>query len=343
MGIFGRKTTPPPPHPRREPRFEGPLTAERVAAVFDRCVDFNRRTLYLSNDPARQVEMMFIAGQVRNERACDYVLRPLTQNQALRDCPDMDAAFDLMLKGGLYSLVVHSRDTVDQVVFDMIDGAVALFFPGKGQVLTLSAGTEEKRSVSDPENEPDVKGARDAFVESLRTNTSLVRRRFRAPELKIEEQIVGRQSVTPVDVLYVEGIADPALAEQVKARLEGIDIDALLMTGSLEQYVTDESRTAFPLTAYTERPDRFCTGLAEGRVGVLVDGIPMGWLFPATLDSFFRTGQDRSTSWAVAGMLSVLRYVCMLITLFLPGLYVAAVLFYPELIPVKLTLSIIAA
>ena len=239
--------------------------------------------------------------------------------------------------------MVQSRDTADQVVFDLIDGSVALFFPGKEQVLTLSAGTEEKRSVSSPENEPDVKGARDSFVESLRTNTSLVRRRFRAPELKIEEQIVGRQSVTPVDVLYIEGIADPGLAARVKARLEGIDIDALLMTGSLEQYVTDETRTAFPLTAYTERPDRFCTGLAEGRVGVIVDGIPMGWLFPATLDSFFRTGQDRSTSWAVAGALSVLRYVCMLITLFLPGLYAAAVLFDPELIPVKLSLSIIAA
>ena len=340
MGIFGMKKRTPPPHPRREPRFECPLTADGIAGVFERCADFNRRTLYLNNDPARQVEMLFIAGQVRNERACDYVLRPLTQNEALRAAPDMDAAFDLMLKGGLYSLVVQSRDTADQVVFDLIDGSVALFFPGKKQV---SAGTEEKRSVSSPENEPDVKGARDSFVESLRTNTSLVRRRFRAPELKIEEQIVGRQSVTPVDVLYIEGIADPGLAAQVKARLEGIDIDALLMTGSLEQYVTDETRTAFPLTAYTERPDRFCTGLAEGRVGVIVDGIPMGWLFPATLDSFFRTGQDRSTSWAVAGALSVLRYVCMLITLFLPGLYAAAVLFDPELIPVKLSLSIIAA
>ena len=343
MGIFGAKQNTPPPHPRREPRFAGPLTADAVAEVFARCADFNRRTLYLNNDPARQVEMLFIAGQVRTERACDYVLRPLTQNEALRRAPDMDAAFDLMQNGGLYSLSVQCRDTMDQVIFDLIDGSVALFFPAKEQVLTLAAGTEEKRSVSDPENEPDVKGARDSFVESLRTNTSLVRRRFRAPELKIEEQIVGRQSITPVDVLYVDGIADPALAEQVKAKLEGIDIDALLMTGSLEQYVVDESHTAFPLTAYTERPDRFCTGLAEGRVGVLVDGIPMGWLFPATLDSFFRTGQDRSTSWAIAGALSVLRYVCMLITLFLPGLYVAAVLFHPELIPVKLTLSIIAA
>ena len=343
MGIFGEEKRTPPPHPRQEPRYDCPVTADAIAAVFDRCADFNRRTLYLNNDPARQVEMLFIAGQVRNERACDYVLRPLTQNQALREASDMDAAFDLMEKGGLYSLVVQSRDTADQVIFDMIDGSVALFFPGKDKVLTLSAGTEEKRSVSDPENEPDVKGARDSFVESVRTNTSLVRRRFRAPELKIEEQVVGRQSLTPVDVLYVDGIADPDLAAQVKAKIEEIDIDALLMTGSLEQYVTDERGTAFPLTAYTERPDRFCTGLAEGRVGVLVDGIPMGWLFPATLDSFFRTGQDRSSGWAVAGALSVLRYVCMLITLFLPGLYAAAVLFAPELIPVKLSLSIIAA
>lgn len=343
MGIFGAKKQTPPPHPRQEPRYDCPLTADDIATVFDRCADFNRRTLYLNNDPARQVEMLFIAGQVRNERACDYVLRPLTQNEALRTAPDMDAAFDLMAKGGLYSLVVQVRDKADQVIFDMIDGSVALFFPGKEQVLTLSAGTEEKRSVSNPENEPDVKGARDSFVESLRTNTSLVRRRFRAPELKIEEQIVGRQSVTPVDVLYVDGIADPELVKQINDRLQDIDIDALLMTGSLEQYVVNESRTAFPLTAYTERPDRFCTGLAEGRVGVLVDGIPMGWLFPATLDSFFRTGQDRSTSWAVAGALSVLRYICMLITLFLPGLYAAAVLFHPELIPVKLTLSIIDA
>ena len=214
MGIFGAKKTVPPPPPRREPRYDIPLTADAVAGAFARCADFNRRELYLNNDPARRVEMLFIAGQVRNERACDYVLRPLTQNEALRNAPDMDAAFDLMRKGGLYSLVVQSRDTADQVIFDLIDGSVALFFPGKGQVLTLSAGTEEKRSVSGPENEPDVKGARDSFVESLRTNTSLVRRRFRAPELKIEEQIVGRQSVTPVDVLYVEGIADPALADR---------------------------------------------------------------------------------------------------------------------------------
>lgn len=343
MGLFGTRRRPEPPHPRREPRYGFSPTADNIAGVFDGCADFSRRTLYLNNDPGRQVEMLFIIGQVRNERASDYVLRPLTQNEALRTAPDMDAAFDLMVKGGLYSLAVQVRETADQVIFDLIDGWVALFFPGKKQVLTVMTATEEKRSVSSPENEPDVKGARDSFVESLRTNTSLLRRRLRAPELRVEEQVVGRQSLTPVDVVYIRGIADPGLVEQVKERLEGIDIDALLMTGSLEQYVVDEVDTAFPLLAYTERPDRFCSGLAEGRVGVLVDGMPMGWLLPGTIDQFFRTGQDKTSNWMVASALSVLRYVCMLLTLFLPGLYVGMVLFHPEMIPVKLSLSIIAA
>ena len=343
MGLFGTKQDTPPPHPRREPRYDFPPTADNVAAVFEGCADFGRRTLYLNNDPARQVEMLYIVGQVRNERASDYVLRPLTQNEALRRAADMDEAFDLMARGGLYTFAVNTRATADQVIYDLVNGWVALFFPGKGEVLTLMTATEEKRAVSSPANEPDVKGARDSFVESVRTNTSLVRRRLRAPELKVSEHIVGRQSLTPVDVLWLDNIANRELAAEVERRLGDIDIDALLMTGNLEEYISDRTATSFPQTAYTERPDRFCAGLAEGRVGVLVDGIPMGWLFPVTIDQFFKTGQDRSANWMVATALKVLRYLCMLITLFLPGLYVGAVLFHPELIPTKLMLSIIAA
>ena len=343
MGIFGRGKRIPPPHPRQEPRFRCPLTADAVAEIFQDCVDFSRRTLFLGGDRERQVEALFITGQVRNERASDYVLRPLVQSRALQEAPDLDAAFELMAKGELYSLAVAVRDTADQVVFDLVNGWLALFFPGRAQVLTFMTATEEKRAVAPPGNEPDVKGARDSFVESVRTNTSLVRRRLRSPALRVKEQLVGRQSVTPVDVVYLKDIADEGLAEQIEARIREIDIDAMLMTGNFEQYAAPETTTAFPLTVYTERPDRFCAGLAEGRVGVLVDGIPMGWLFPATLDSFFRTGQDRSTGWMLASVLSLLRYVCMLLTLFLPGLYVAAVLYHPELIPVKLMLSIISA
>ena len=139
-------------------------------------------------------------------------------------------------------------------------------------MLAYAVATEEKRSVSTPENEPSIKGAKDSFVESVRTNTSLVRRRLRAPELKIFETIVGRQSITPVDILYLQGLTNPDLVEEVKQRVQAIDTDELFETAALEEQIVDDVETAFPMLSYTERPDRFCAGLVEGRVGVIEIG-----------------------------------------------------------------------
>ena len=171
----------------------------------------------------------------------------------------------------------------------------------------------------------------------------MVRRHLKAPELKIGEHIVGRQSLTAVDVLYLEGIANPETAALAAARVEKMDIDALLATGNLEEYIIDRLATPFPLVQYTERPDRFCAGLAEGRVGLLIDGLPLGYLVPGTLGDFLRAPQDKSNNWMVASLLTVLRYVCMLVTLILPAFYVAVVTFHQEMIPTRLALSIIAA
>lgn len=343
MGIFGVKKEEVPPHPRREPRYPGPLTPDNVAEVFGDCIDFSRRGVWLNNDPDKRVELMYIQGQVRAERASDYLLRPMAQNDALGNAGSLEEVYRLMRDGGIYALTVKERTTLDEVVFDLVDGWAVVFFPGKSTVLSYSVATEEKRSVSEPENEPDIKGARDSFVESLRTNTSLVRRRFRAPELRIKEYTVGRQSVTPVDILYIEGLTDPALVAEAERRVNRIDIDALLTTGNLEEYIVDEVDTAFPLVAYTQRPDRFCSGLVEGRVGILADGLPMGYLVPGTIDRFLSAGQDKTSNWMVVSALKVMRWLCVLVTLFLPALYISAVVYQPEMIPSRLAQSIIDA
>ena len=279
---------------------------------------------------------------MRNERASDYVLRPLAQDPQLsRQAPEQ--VYRLLKEGALYNLTAWERTTTDEVAADLIIGSCALFFPGEAGVLCFYVGTEEKRAVGEPENEPAIKGARDSFVETLRTNTSMVRRRIRAPELRIREHVVGRQTLTPVDVVWLDGIADPDTVAKVEQRLDQIDIDGIQATGNLEEYLADRLDTPFPLMAYTQRPDRFCGGLLEGRVGVLCDGQPMGWLLPGTITQFLRAGQDKSTNWMMASALLVLRYLCMLTTLLLPALYVAAVTFHPEMIPVKLALSIVAA
>ncbi|MBQ9933254.1 MAG: spore germination protein [Ruminiclostridium sp.] len=341
MERFGPKKTEIPPHPRQEPRFSGDLTEEGIRFVFRDTVDFDQRPILIGGDPEKKATVFAIMGQVRFERLNDYVLRPLAMDLRFREATP-EGAFRMMTEGGIYA-GVKVLTTLDQAVFELVVGNVVLSFPAAGKMISCFTITEEKRSVSKPENEPSIKGAMDSFVESLRTNTSLVRRRLRAPELKVKEIIAGRQSVTPIDILYIEGLTDPDLVEQVRKRVEGIDTDELFQAAGFEEQILEDVKTAFPMVPYTQRPDRFCAGLVEGRVGVLVEGIPLGYLLPGDVGQFFKTSQDRTQNWVTTSALAVLRYLCMLLSLFLPGIYVAAVNFHPEMLPARLAWSIAEA
>ncbi len=330
------------PHPRREPRIPGELSLENLERVFAGCADFNKREVLLHGDASRTAVVCFIAGMARTERLNDYVFRPLAQDPMLASVPE-DRVFELLEKGALYAQKATRETELTRAALALVGGSCVVFIPGRADALVVPVETEEKRSVGEPENEPALKGARDSFVESVRTNTSLVRRRLRAPELKVREHVVGRQSLTPVDVVYLDGIADPDTVKKLEERLDAIDIDGVEAAGNLEEYLVDAKKSPFPLLPSTQRPDRFCQGLLEGRVGLLCDGIPLGWLLPGTLDQFFKTGQDRAYHWMAASALSLVRYFCALLTLLLPGLYIALVTYHPEAIPPKLALSIVAA
>ena len=191
MGIFGRKRAPGHPHPRPEPVFAAPLSAEALKDAFRGCVDFTTRELRLAGDPGRVVTLCAVDGMVRSERVNDYILRPLAQDETLGKA-SMEECFRLLASGALYNLSVSEVTTTDEAVFALMEGAVVLWFGGLDKALKCGVATEEKRSIGDPEDEPAAKAGKDSFVEGVRTNTSLVRRRLRSVHLRIEEQIVGR-------------------------------------------------------------------------------------------------------------------------------------------------------
>lgn len=342
MGIFRPEQGQGHPHPPKKPQFDLPLNEQNLSRVFADCADYMVRTVYLHGDRQRQVTICYLLGMTRNERMSDYILRPLAQDAQLSQIPK-EQLFSHLQYGALYNLAATKRTTLDEVVDDLIMGCCALFLPNETAALTYPVVTEEKRSVGEPENEPALKGVRESFVESVRTNTAMVRRHLKAPTLKIQEYVVGRQSKTQVDILYLDGIADDELVQKVKHRLEHIDIDGVEATGNIEEYLVDHLNTPFPTMPFTQRPDRFCQALLEGRVGLMADGLPLAWMLPGTIDQFFKTGQDRAFHWMAASALNLIRWLCAFITLFLPGLYIAVVTFHPETIPVKLALSIVAA
>jgi hypothetical protein len=181
-----------------------------------------------------------------------------------------------------------------------------------------------------------VKGPKDAFVETVRINTGLVRRHMRTPDLRFWSTTVGRRSLTNVAVVWIEGITNPQLVKRMQQRLEELDIDAMIYPSAVEEYVTGSRKTAFPLMQYTERPDRFCQGLLDGRVGLMVDGLPLAYLAPATIGYLMESTEDRSRDYVSASCIRVLRYGALFLSLLLPAMYIAAVMYHPQWIPEQL-------
>ena len=278
-----------------------------------------------------------IDGLTSGQAISDYILKPISQE--LR-AEKMDELYCLALRGVVYNAVaVPCKDGAD-AARKLVNGFCVVLFPGVGAI-AFEVKTGEKRNPAPPEVENTVKGPKDAFVETGRTNTSLVRRHLRTPDLRIYETTVGRRSLTNVSVLWIEGLTNENLVEQMKARLATIDIDGLISPSSVEEYVTGSRATAFPLIQYTERPDKFCQGLLDGRVGLIVDGLPLAYLAPVDLMYLMDSTEDRGRDYITASAVRVLRYFALLTSLLLPGLYIAIANFRQDLIPLPLLRAII--
>jgi hypothetical protein len=152
---------------------------------------------------------------------------------------------------------------------------------------------------------------------------------------------VGRRSLTNVSLIWLEGITNPVLVERMKQRLGEIDIDGLISPAAVEEYVTGSRATAFPLLQYTERPDRFSQGILDGRVGLLVDGLPLGYLAPADLMYLMESPEDRGRDFIGASAVKLLRYLALAVGLLLPGIYIALATFHQAMIPLPLLQAII--
>lgn len=304
------------------------MTDAQIKGQFEGSSDFETRTLKLGQ---KEIYAYFLDGLVSGSFISDYIFKPVSENLPA----EMTAAYEASLMGAVYNAVAKPCEDLDDVITKIVNGFCVILFPGVGAI-AFETRTGVSRGPAAPEVENTVKGPKDAFVETIRINTSLVRRHLRSPDLKIYGTVVGKRSLTNVAVLWIEGITNPELVRRMRQRLDAIDIDGFLSPSAVEEYVTGSRFTAFPLMQYTERPDRFCQGLLDGRVGLMVDGLPLAYLAPANIGYLMESPEDRSRDFISASCIRVLRYAALLMSLLLPALYIAAVTYHQNWIPDKL-------
>ena len=306
-----------------------------LTAQFEDAADFETRKVLCGG---QLLTVLFLDGLTSGGDIAEQVVRPLAQ---MTDEAREEVLYTRALQGGVWCASVKEPESTQQAAELLVNGFCVILFPKSGKALGCEVKTGEKRSPSPPETENTVKGAKDAFTETLRTNTSLVRRHLRTPGLRLTETVIGKRTLTKVTVCWIGGLTDPELPRRMQERLSSIDIDGALSPAAIEEYVTGSRRTAFPLLEYTERTDHFCQGLLDGQVGLLADGLPLGYLAPVGLGRLMRSPEDRATDFFSASMLRLLRYAALGVSLLLPALYAAMAMFHQQMLPTKLLLSII--
>lgn len=301
------------------------MTDEGIRALFEGASDFETRTL---RSGSGTLHAYFIDGLVSSGFIADYIFKPI-----VLDLPEsMGEAYRTALNGGIYNAVARPVKDTQDAAMKIVNGFCVVLFPGVGAI-AFEARTGVSRGPSMPDVENTVKGPKDAFVETIRINTSLIRRHLRTPDLRLCGSVVGRRTLTNVAVVWIEGITNREIVEKMKARLSSIEVDGLLSPASVEEYVTGSRLTPFPLLQYTERSDRFCQGLLDGRVGLLVDGLPLGYLAPATIGYLMESPEDRSRDAVSASCIRILRYGALVLSLLLPAVYIAMVMFHRNMLP----------
>lgn len=306
-----------------------------LTAQFEDAADFETRKVLCGG---QLLTVLFLDGLTSGGDIAEQVVRPLAQ---MTDEAREEVLYTRALQGGVWCASVKEPESTQQAAELLVNGFCVILFPKSGKALGCEVKTGEKRSPSPPETENTVKGAKDAFTETLRTNTSLVRRHLRTPGLRLSETVIGKRTLTKVTVCWIDRLTDPELPRRMQERLSSIDIDGALSPAAIEEYVTGSRRTAFPLLEYTERTDHFCQGLLDGQVGLLADGLPLGYLAPVGLGRLMRSPEDRATDFFSASMLRLLRYAALGVSLLLPALYAAMAMFHQQMLPTKLLLSII--
>ncbi|MDI3256425.1 MAG: spore germination protein [Kyrpidia sp.] len=299
------------------------------------------RNLTIGLQEPRRALLVFVDGLVDKVVINHFILEPLMLLASVRPGSEsaptgMEQVLRSLVPGNQVERVAKFRNAVKQVLM----GNTLLFIEGVDEGLAVETKGWDKRSVSDPKSEQVIRGPHEAFTENFRTNTALIRVRLRSPRLVTEILQVGQTTKNDVAIMYLRGIANPKLVEEVKRRVNSLRVDALIDSGLLEQYLEDPPSTVVPKILSTERPDRVVSFLVEGHVALLVSGSPYALVVPVSFWALLHTPEDAYLRWPFGSFIRVIRFVSLLIAVLLPGLYIGVANYHPEMLPTDLMMAI---
>ncbi|MDI6602401.1 MAG: spore germination protein [Thermoanaerobacteraceae bacterium] len=313
---------------------------------FKDCYDIVIREFYIDNGhtPNHKLALIYIDNMIDKSLINESIMESLMS---------ISKHDELEYNGGkqLFSRIkerlitashVDETDDFEKVIYSILCGNSALLMDKLGKCLIIYSIGWEKRAIEEPATEMALRGSHDGFTEAFGTNVSLIRRRIKDTALKLKVYKIGRYTNTTVGIMFVEGIVNPKIIEELEGRIKKIDIDGILESGYIEQLIADNWLSPFPQFKRTERPDTACASLLEGNIIIITDNTPYVLIAPTTFFSLFQSMDDYTEGWQISTFLRVLRFIAILIAIDMPALYVSVTAFHPDMLPTDLAFSIAA-
>ncbi len=283
--------------------------------------------------------VMFCEGQININQMANLVYQPIN---AIGNDKKLPAERVMeMIQGEL--LLAGEQKTIsdyDDLSMMIMSGFCVILVDGVNRAVAIGMHGFERRSVKEPSTQLNIRGSREGFVEAIRINVSMLRRRVKSPRLILKYSKVGELSGTDICLCYIDGRADKSLVENIEKRLKDIPLDMILEGGYIQPFLEEKGSLIFSEVGITERPDGLAAKLYEGRVGIIVDGTPFVLVLPRLFTENFQTMDDYTEKPVYVSIMRILRYVAFVTSVLLPGFYVAIANFNPELIPDALLLNL---
>lgn len=314
------------------------ITRDIFKDDFKDCSDFLLREAKIQGEKAFFCVM---DGLVNSLQLSEMITAPILNSKL--DFETCYEHYDMIKECVVGACEMNEAETYEDCYYFLMSGFAIFFLDGCSKALAIGIQGWEKRSTDEPTNEANVKGARECFVESMNDNKALLRKRLKTNHLKTKQIKLGKTASTPVAICYIDDRADMEMVNKIEKSLKKADINAIIDYGCLDPFIDTSIASPFTCVGNTERPDTLASKLLEGRVAVMVEGTPFVMYSPYLFTDNFSSLDDYDNPPFYSSFIRGLKYFAFILSLFLPGLYVAVGTFHQELIPTTLLYMVAAS
>ncbi len=308
-----------------------------IKDIFKNEATLRNRRISVRNSMELDCVLFYMDGMVNIELLNESIIRPLLLVNTERYEGSLT---ECIAKQVLFASETAMAESVADMLRAILYGDTLLLINGCTTAITINTKGWRTRGISEPDDEKVLQGPREGFDEAALLNLAMIRRRLLTPDLCTELVRVGRRSDTIVFICYLGSLVNKRTLEELKKRLNTIDIDGILDSNYITEQIRDHKRSLFKTNGSTERPDIVAARLLEGRIALIVDGTPVAVTVPFLFSENFQSDEDYYLNYMVSSVGRFLRYICFFLSISIPAIFIAASTFHKELLPTSLALSV---